>query len=131
MVDLKKKKKLTRENGYLYTKDVALKIYLFDNIIAVAMSLSSMIEALIGYTPKIFKEIEDILCNVNNPVDVSKEVQEEIVEILNVSMPIFNTFIETLYRTGEIIDIDGLIQSKTGQKHVLKQLDYEDVKLYG
>ena len=118
-------------NTYLHTKDVALKIYLFDNIIAVAMSLSSMIEALIGYTPKIFKEIEDILCNVNNPVDVNKEVQEEIVEILNVSMPIFNTFIEILYKTGEIINIDGLIQAKTGQKHVLKQLDYEDAKLYG
>ena len=118
-------------NTYLHTKDVALKIYLFDNIIAVAMSLSSMISALIGYTPKIFKEIEDILCNTNNSVDVSKEVQEEIVGILNVSMPIFNTFIETLYNTGEIINIDGLIQSKTGQKHVLKRLDYEDVKLYG
>lgn len=118
-------------NTYLSTKDIALKIYLFDNIIAVAMSLSSMITALIGYTPKIFKEIEDILCNKDNPIDVNKEVQEEIVEILNVSMPIFNTFIETLYNTGEIIDIDGLIQVKTGQKHILKRLDIEDVKLYG
>lgn len=118
-------------NSYLSTKDIALKIYLFDNIIAVAMSLSSMITALIGYTPEIFEEIEDILCNKDNPIDVNKEVKEEIVEILNVSIPIFNTFIETLYQTGEIINIDDLIQSKTGQKHILKRLDIEDVKLYG
>ena len=116
---------------FLKTKDIALKKYLFDNIIAVAMSLSSMITALIGYTPKIFEEIEDILCNKDNPIDITEEVKEEIVEILNVSMPIFNTFIETLYQTGEIINIDGLIQSKTGQKHCLKRLDTENVKLYG
>lgn len=118
-------------NTYLNTKDIALKIYLFDNIIARVMSLSSIITELLGYTPEIFKEIEDILCNKDNPVDVDTEVKEEIVEVLNVSMPIFNTFIETLYQTGEIIDIDGLIQSKTGQKHCLKRLDTENMKLYG
>lgn len=106
---------------YKNTNDIALKIYLFDNIIAVAMSFATIIESLIGYIPQIFKEIEDILCNTGNDLNASSnEVKEEIIDILNVSMNIFKDFVDKIYTIGELIDVDALIQEKINSNLDLK-----------
>ena len=105
---------------YNTTKDIALKRYLFDNIIGNALSLGSKIEDLIGYLPDIFKEIEQII--TSEVIDITQEVKDEIVDVISISLPIFRDCVNKIFDTGEIEDINSLISSKTANKHDLTRV---------